>query len=694
MRLPSSLQEAHVAVIGLGLMGGSLALALRGRCASLRGVDVDAQVCAAALQRQVVDRAAVDPAIALDGANLVILATPVHVILDLLPRLPAWLPGEALVMDLGSTKSAIVNAMQALPVRLAAVGGHPMCGKEVGGLDNADPSLYQDMVFALARLDNTPEPAAQLAQELALALGARPVWVDAQAHDRWVAATSHVPYLLSAALALATPLDTAPLVGPGFRSASRLAATPTTMMLPVLGAAVGGAAGNRDNVLAALGELRQGLDALQEAVQAQDWPSLQEMLRQAADKHRQLTRPAEVAHSANPQPATAEPQKQEPARRLKRLSGNFFASLEEEIRRLVNAGVDVIRLDIGSPDLPPPQAVVERLAQAAALPDRHGYQAHTGLPALRQAWAETYAHLYGCSLDPNREILPLIGSKEGVFNLAAAWLNAGDVVLAPDPGYMTYARGARFAGAEVVTLPVNEHNQFMPDLEEIAAGVLRRARLLWLNYPANPTGAVATRAFLEQAVAFARRHHLLLAHDAAYSRVYFGTMRPPSILEIPGAAEVAVEFNSLSKSHNMPGWRVGVMVGRRDAVAAVLRLKTNLDSGHFRPILEAAVTALSTPQEWLAARNKVYAERLDSLLAAMPAHLRPYRPQAAIYVWCQVPHGWTSQRYAEAALQQVHVSLTPGTVFGVGGEGFVRLSLTLPEERLVEAMQRLAELAL
>ena len=241
-------------------------------------------------------------------------------------------------------------------------------------------------------------------------------------------------------------------------------------------------------------------------------------------------------------------------------------------------------------------------------------------------------------------------------------------------------------------MPLEAGRGFLPDLEAVPTGILQRARLLWLNYPSNPTGAAADLAFFEQAVAFARKQDLLLAHDAAYSRVYFGVEPPPSIFQVPGAGDVAVEFNSLSKSHNMPGWRVGALLGRADVVAAVLRLKTNLDSGHFRPILEAATTALATPDAWLIARNAVYARRLGAVLAALPSSLQAYIPQAAIYLWCQVPAGWTSQRYVEQALQRAHVSLTPGTVFGPGGEGWLRISLTLPEERLVEAMQRLTSL--
>jgi len=357
-------------------------------------------------------------------------------------------------------------------------------------------------------------------------------------------------------------------------------------------------------------------------------------------------------------------------------------------------GHDLIRLDVGSPDLPPPDAVVAQLAESASQPDRHGYQAHLGLPALRQAWSETYARLYGCRLDPEREILPLLGSKEGIFNLSAAWLNPGDVVLAPDPGYMTYFRGANFAGAEVFPLPTSEADHFQPDLDAIPASVLRRAKLLWLNFPANPTGATADLAFFERAVEFAHRHDLLLAHDAAYSRVYFTEAQPPSVLQIRGALEVAVEFNSLSKSHNMPGWRTGAVMGRVDVLAALLLLKTNVDSGHFRPILEASVTALNTPDAWLTARNRVYKRRLDTVLETLPASLHAYVPDAAIYVWLQVPAGYSSQRYTEEALQQAQVSLTPGTVFGEAGEGYVRLSLTLPEARLVEAMERLRRMPL
>jgi LL-diaminopimelate aminotransferase len=380
------------------------------------------------------------------------------------------------------------------------------------------------------------------------------------------------------------------------------------------------------------------------------------------------------------------------SQRFNQLPANFFAGLNERIIELRQMGKDIIRLDIGSPDLPPDPAIIQALADSAALADTHGYQSHHGPLWLRQAWRDTYRRLHEIDLDPNRQILPLLGSKEGIFHLSQALLDPGDLVLVPDPGYITYTAGANFAGAEVLPLPLLAENDYLPDLEAIPPEAARRARLLWLNYPNNPTGATASRAFFEQAIEFARRNQVLVCHDAAYTQVAFDGYRPPSLLEIPGASEVAVEFNTLSKSHNMAGWRSGALLGNPEAVRAVLRLKTQLDSGHFLPIQQATATAMNADQSWLAERNAVYQARRDLVLQTLAElGLQARTPQASLYVWCSVPPGWTSLDFARELLEQAQVSLTPGTVFGPNGEGYLRIALTASLARIAAAAGRLRD---
>jgi LL-diaminopimelate aminotransferase len=380
------------------------------------------------------------------------------------------------------------------------------------------------------------------------------------------------------------------------------------------------------------------------------------------------------------------------AQRLQNLPQNFFAQLEHKIVAMQAAGCEVIRLDIGSPDMPPAPAILEALQRSANLPDRHGYQAHAGTRALRQAWAELYRREFMVDLDDQHEVLPLLGSKEGIFNLIMAWIDPGEVVLVPDPGYMTYTRGTLFAGGEPLAVPLLPERGFLPDLSAIPPEAARRAKMLWLNYPNNPTGATAGLDFFAEAVDFARRSDLLLCHDAAYSLVTFDGYRSPSLMQVAGAKEVAVEFNSLSKSHNMAGWRVGAAVGSRQALSALFKLKTNIDSSHFLPVLEAAVQAMTGNQAWTCARNEVYRQRRDLILHTLHGiGLQAPTPAASIYVWCPVPSGWTSLGFVTAALEQAHVSLTPGTVFGAHGEGYVRISLTVATEKIAEAMQRLSD---
>ena len=384
-----------------------------------------------------------------------------------------------------------------------------------------------------------------------------------------------------------------------------------------------------------------------------------------------------------------------PSQRMAALSPHFFDALNGRIAALQASGADVIRLDVGSPDMPPAPFIVEALARSAAGPDNHGYQSHQGPPALRQAWAEMYRRVHGVALDPQRQIVPLLGSKEGIFHLMMATVNPGDIVLIPDPGYITYTQGTLFAGGQPYCLPLLAENGYLPDLESIPADVLARARVLWLNYPNNPTAAVAPLEFFAQAVDFAFRHNVLLCHDAAYTQISLEGDPLPSLLEVPGAGEVAVEVNTLSKSHNMAGWRVGAAVGSPAALEMLHKLKINVDSSHFLPILDAAVQAMTGDQSWLAMRNEIYSQRRDRVIAGLrAAGLEPEVPRASLYVWCPIPPGWTSAGFAKAMLEEAHVSLTPGTTFGAHGEGYVRISITTPDERIDEAMQRLSAVKL
>lgn len=378
------------------------------------------------------------------------------------------------------------------------------------------------------------------------------------------------------------------------------------------------------------------------------------------------------------------------ASRMGHLAPHFFASLNARLAALQTAGQDVIRLDEGAPDLPPPPAVIEALQRAAARPTAHSYQPHRGPATLRRAWADSYQRQHGLMLDPDQEITPLLGSKEGIFHLSQALIEPGDVALVPDPGYITYTRGAQMAGGEAVYLPLRRERGWLPDLDAIPTETLRRAKLMWLNYPNNPTAAVASREFFARAVALAHEYGFWLAHDAAYGQVTFDGYHPPSLLQIPGALEVAVEFNTLSKSHNMAGWRSGALLGSRRLVQALYVLKTNADSGHFLPILEASTVALEVDPDWIAARNAVYQTRRDAVLAGLHRMGLPVdTPRASLYVWTPVPAGYDELSFVTQALEQVGVSLTPGTVFGPSGQGYVRIALTAPLERVEEAMRRL-----
>jgi LL-diaminopimelate aminotransferase len=380
------------------------------------------------------------------------------------------------------------------------------------------------------------------------------------------------------------------------------------------------------------------------------------------------------------------------ASRLDDLPPYPFARWVARVNAARNKGLDVIRLDIGNPDLPPPDAVVDALCQAARRPESHGYPGYRGIPELQQAVANYYGRRFGAELDADSQVVPLIGSKEGIVNMAMAFLDPGDLVLVPDPGYAPYTMGAALAGAEVSTFPLLAENSFLPDLDAIRTDVADRAVLMWLNYPNNPTGATADLDFFARAVDFARQHDLLLCHDAPYCDVTYGDYRAPSLLQVPSADDVAVEFNSLSKTTNMAGWRIGMAVGNAEALAALAQVKSNVDSGIFRPLQEAAVRALDVDPEWLTTRNATYWERMDMILETLDAVNMPARrPRAALYVWAQVPEKWRAEEFAQALLENTGVAVAPGTFFGPSGEGYVRLSVTAPTEQVREAMVRLGE---
>jgi LL-diaminopimelate aminotransferase len=379
------------------------------------------------------------------------------------------------------------------------------------------------------------------------------------------------------------------------------------------------------------------------------------------------------------------------ARRLDSLPIYVFALLDAKLKAARAQGVDVIKLDIGSPDGPPPDAIISALATSASVPTRHGYAGYFGTPALRQAMVDYYASRFGVALDAAGEVLPLIGSKEGIANMALAWLDPGDLVLVPDPGYPTYRMSAYMVGAEVYDMPLLAENSFLPRLDAIPADVALRARLMWLNYPNNPTGAVAPLSFFEQAVDFCRRHDILLCHDAPYADVCYDGYRAPSLLAVPGAKEVAVEFNSLSKSHNMAGWRVGMAVGNAIALAALVQIKSNIDSGIFLAVQDAAVTALTGDQTWIAGRNAEYQDRRDLLLDVLVNDwgLSVTKPQAGLYLWPHAPSGYSSADFADKILLATGVSVTPGSAFGPHGEGYLRISVGQTSDRVKIAAERL-----
>ena len=381
------------------------------------------------------------------------------------------------------------------------------------------------------------------------------------------------------------------------------------------------------------------------------------------------------------------------AARMGLLPPYLFAAIEQKIADKRAAGVDIISLGIGDPDTPTPPLIVERMRSAGLEPGTHQYPSNRGRQSFRDAVAGFYGRRFGVDLDPATEIIPALGAKEAIANLNLALLDPGDVALASDPGYPVYTNGPLLVGAEPVAMPLVPELGFQPDLAAIPADVLRRARIMYINYPNNPTGAVIEDDFFARVVAFARKNDLIVIHDNAYSEISYDGYVAPSFLATPGAKDVGIEVFSLSKTYNMTGWRSGAVVGNPEVVAAYWQLKTNVDSGMFEAVQEASVAALESDQESVREMCEIYRRRRDILVDALNAiGLDVTPPKGAIYVWARVPEGETSASFTEKVLEDAAVVISPGSAFGPSGEGFVRMSLTTPDDRLVEAAERIARL--
>ncbi len=380
----------------------------------------------------------------------------------------------------------------------------------------------------------------------------------------------------------------------------------------------------------------------------------------------------------------------DPSRRLEAMPPYMFAELEKRVADKKASGIDVISLGIGDPDMPTYPAVVEAMREAVGVNSNQKYPSNRGRAEFRAAMASFYAKRFGVEIDPETEVIPAIGAKEAIYNLCFAFLDPGDVALASDPGYPVYSGGPILAGAEPITLPLLPERDFAPDLSAVDPADAQRARLMFLNYPNNPCGAVVPDGLFEDVVEFAREHEILVVHDNAYSETTYDGYVAPSFLATPGAMDVGIEVFSLSKGYNMTGWRVGAVLGNRDAIQTYWRLKTNVDSGLFEATQLAAVAALENCSDDVQAMNEVYARRRDltvETLADIGVEVR--KPKGTIYVWAPVPEGHTSTSFAEQVLEDAAVIISPGSMYGASGEGWFRISLTTPDDRLAEALDRM-----
>jgi LL-diaminopimelate aminotransferase len=379
------------------------------------------------------------------------------------------------------------------------------------------------------------------------------------------------------------------------------------------------------------------------------------------------------------------------ARRIEALKPYLFVEINKKIAEKRAKGEEVISFAIGDPDIPTPPHIIDKLCETAKDPANHRYPESEGLPELHQAIADWYERRFNVVLDPATEVLPLIGSKEGIGHIAFCFIDPGDIALVPDPAYPVYAIGTQLAGGRPYYLPLLEKNGFLPDLKDIKDYILKSTKILWLNYPNNPTGAVADLAFFQQAAEFARLHNILICHDGPYSEVSFDDYQPVSFLQADGAKDVAIEFHSLSKTFNMTGWRIGMAVGNTEAIKALRTLKSNLDSGIPQAIQYMAIEALNGPQDSVAEHNVIYQRRRDLIVDMLNRiGLKVTPPKASLYIWAKVPEGYSSVDFTADLLDQVGVAVTPGLGYGASGEGYVRLSLTIPDASLVKGLSKLS----
>ncbi len=380
------------------------------------------------------------------------------------------------------------------------------------------------------------------------------------------------------------------------------------------------------------------------------------------------------------------------SRRVSSLPTYFFVEIGRKIAEKEARGEEVVSFAVGDPDIPTPPHIIDRLCQAAQDPANHRYPDTDGLPELRRAIVEWYRKRFDVSLEADKEVLPLIGSKEGLAHIASCLIDSDDVALVPDPAYPVYAIGTKLAGGRPYYMPIIEENDFLPDLDIIPAPVLKKAKLLWINYPNNPTGAVADIDFFNRVVRFARQHDLAVCHDGAYSEVAFDGYQPVSFMQADGAKEVGIEFNSLSKSYNMTGWRIGMAVGNAKMIEALKRVKSNLDRGIPQAIQYAGIAALTGPQNCIQEHNIIYQKRRDLVIDMLNSiGLEATPPKASLYVWAKIPNGYTSVDFATSLLEKVGVATTPGVGYGENGEGYVRFSLTIPDTELEKGLSRLAK---
>jgi len=383
------------------------------------------------------------------------------------------------------------------------------------------------------------------------------------------------------------------------------------------------------------------------------------------------------------------------SQRISQLPPYLFAQIDKKKREKIEQGADVIDLGVGDPDIPTPKPIVEAMKRAVEKPEHHRYPSYEGMLSFRIAVADWYRRRFGVELDPQKEVIALIGSKEGIAHFPLAFVNPGDAVLCPDPAYPVYKIGTLFAGGEPYFLPLKEENNFLPDYKSIPKEVLKRAKIIWVNYPNNPTSAKATKEFYKDLIEWAKENNIIVASDLAYSEIYFGEERPPSILEIEGAKDIAIEFHSLSKTYNMTGWRIGMAVGNERLIAGLGKVKTNVDSGQFQAVQEAAITALNLPEEEVQKLRDIYKERRAVMTEALrKVGLEVYPSDATFYLWVKVPKGYSSAQFVERLLEECAIVCTPGNGFGERGEGYFRISLTVPTQRLLEAADRIRNLKL